>query len=104
MTRGLCNKHYLRLRAAEAPEIPKRTCSVDGCEEEHNSRGYCKKHYKRFQRNGNTLTTRGKKSCSVDGCEGKHEARGYCARHYKQRRKYDDVSINNRQEKGGRGD
>lgn len=33
-------------------ETMTRKCSVDGCENKHNSRGYCKKHYSRILRTG----------------------------------------------------
>lgn len=32
-----------------------RTCSIEGCEQESRSRGWCKKHYERWRRNGDPL-------------------------------------------------
>ena len=31
-----------------------KKCSVEGCENKHNSLGFCKKHYAGFKRHGNT--------------------------------------------------
>lgn len=33
-------------------DMPKGTCSVDGCEEPHNARGFCAMHYQRLKRRG----------------------------------------------------
>lgn len=35
--------------------MPKRTCSLDGCEDIHLARGLCRKHYNEYQRNGREL-------------------------------------------------
>lgn len=34
--------------------MAKRTCSVDGCDAEHEARGLCLRHYKRMRRHGST--------------------------------------------------
>lgn len=31
-----------------------RTCAVDGCDNKHSAKGFCRKHYTRFIRYGNT--------------------------------------------------
>ena len=37
--------------------MPERTCSIEGCDSPHRSRGWCKKHYSRYLRNGDPLIT-----------------------------------------------
>ena len=32
-----------------------RTCSIEGCENKHYGKGYCRKHYKQFRKYGYTL-------------------------------------------------
>lgn len=36
--------------------IPKRMCSLEGCERKHYSRSYCRTHYERLIRHGNPIT------------------------------------------------
>lgn len=71
------------------------TCSVDGCETPATSRGWCNKHYTRWQRWGDpTIIKRAKKSphstCTVDGCNKPHKSLGYCAAHHKKFSIYGD--------------
>ena len=35
--------------------MAKRRCSIDGCENLHDARGWCNKHYKRWQNHGDPL-------------------------------------------------
>lgn len=56
-------------------------CLVEGCDGEHNSRGYCAVHYRRLMYRGSTDALK-PKGCEVDGCDGKHYARGWCLHHY----------------------
>jgi hypothetical protein len=69
--------------------MPERTCSIEGCESPVNAKGWCKKHYARWQRTGDPLATlRGIKSaarptvCTVDGCDNVVNAHGWCKKHY----------------------
>ncbi len=60
-------------------------CKVKDCNNITHIRGYCRTHYKRLMRHGNTDCLRVKKyegSCSVEGCNKKHAAKGYCNTHY----------------------
>lgn len=57
-SRGLCLKHYKRLRrtkefVATPRPVYDEICSIEGCESKQKKRGYCDKHYRRIQRNGN---------------------------------------------------
>jgi HNH endonuclease len=56
--RGLCGKHYQRLRKYGPDGLTRnlrprdRRCSLDGCEEKHRSKGYCQRHYMRWWKTG----------------------------------------------------
>lgn len=60
-----------------------RICSVEGCENIHIARGFCRKHYDAWKRKPNRKTRQPKRICSFPGCDGPHEARGLCKRHYR---------------------
>lgn len=68
-------------------------CSVSRCRSEVRARGWCVKHWTRWQRTGtvednpNYVYGRG---CLVEGCNNKHDARGYCQKHRKRWAKYGD--------------
>jgi hypothetical protein len=34
-----------------------KICSVDGCDEQHDAKGFCAKHYQKFKRHGNPLVS-----------------------------------------------
>lgn len=63
-----------------------RTCSIKGCENKHNAKGYCQKHYVRFKKHGDPLYTKRNSNppeyCTVKDCERKHYALGYCTLHH----------------------
>ena len=69
-----------------------KKCSVEGCNHEYLSKGYCNMHYKRFKESGKagpieSLKIIGKqipKLCSVENCLEEHCAKGYCDKHYRQ--------------------
>ena len=64
--------------------MDKPTCTVDDCIGAATRRGWCRKHYRRWQRNGDPLTLRrdATRGCSVTDCTGDHMARGWCRLHY----------------------
>ena len=76
--------------------MSKRTCSVDGCDSSHQSRGMCKLHYQRWLRTGDPLTARplGPKRkhvvCTVEGCGLPHDAQGFCRTHYRRWKRHGD--------------
>jgi len=60
--KGLCDKHYQRLRHRGDPvngtrrKVPRGTiCAVDGCERRHFGLDYCKPHYRRLIKYGDPL-------------------------------------------------
>jgi len=49
--RGLCNKHYRKMRSLRKIQIDEtRKCSVSGCQAIHHAKGYCLNHYDEFVR------------------------------------------------------
>lgn len=69
-----------------------RTCSIDDCDSKRVARGWCYKHYSRWQRNGDPLVLPPRRlppqnsaqtfGCLIDECDAKHHAKGYCRNHY----------------------
>lgn len=70
--------------------MPERTCSIEGCEgiagRPGTARGWCSKHYNRWQRWGDPLGGRPLKNkgkvCSIDGCATQAHSMGWCVTHY----------------------
>lgn len=66
-----------------------RVCSIPGCGQPHNSRGWCSAHYSRWQRGGDPTLPLPEvqlgKLCWADGCDRAvtpKSAKGLCTRHY----------------------
>lgn len=68
-------------------------CSVDGCHSEHEARGYCDKHYRRFLRHGSPYhlekAPNGSQTgeCKVPGCRNPKHGHGYCDAHLQRLRR-----------------
>lgn len=75
--------------------MPKRTCSINGCEKKHYGRGYCSKHYQRWRTHGNAKTVLRNKpgTCKAKGCEKPSQTRTFCFPHYNQWRSGSDLSL-----------
>lgn len=71
--------------------MDKATCAL--CDDPVLARGWCVKHYCRWQRYGDASYVRPKRvlgKCAVDNCDRLEKARGYCNRHYENLRRYGD--------------
>lgn len=83
--------------------IALRICTVDGCDEKHVACGYCKDHYRSYNKYGDPLQIQKRKAerkaekeaskktgkrmsrngiCSVEGCGNSIKSRGLCDMHY----------------------
>ena len=75
-------------------DVPDRTCSIEGCDNAHYSRGWCQRHYGRWYRNGDPLggVVRSDNSgpCEIDGCDSNAAIRQMCTKHYRRWRLYGD--------------
>lgn len=94
--KGLCTKHYQRLRKHGdplwEPATPKTGCDFPGCARPHAARGYCNTHLQRHYRTG-TAEHRppfAPTECTIDGCTSDAQSRGYCVKHYTRAVKYGD--------------
>ncbi|MDE0605072.1 MAG: hypothetical protein OXI18_11770, partial [bacterium] len=81
--------HYARWKTAGKPDrlnevmaALMRICRVEGCDQQHRARGYCKTHYDRMREQGLIKTRPFRTGCRILDCPNKHKARGLCARHY----------------------
>lgn len=60
-------------------------CVIDGCGKPHEARGWCRAHYRRWQRSGSPHfdPPASKPKCTIDGCDRPQKAQGYCDPHYR---------------------
>lgn len=70
-----------------------KICSIEECAGAVVARGWCTKHYKRWQAHGDPLALKPKRTCSIEDCGGEHNARGWCEKHYARWRKYGDPTV-----------
>lgn len=65
-----------------------RTCSIDGCDRPHLSRGWCTTHYWRWRNHGDPTYKREiPVVCAVDGCSTTPRNEGLCIMHYSRQRR-----------------
>jgi len=89
LARGLCSKHYQRLRDHGPDFVPRpkpdpdRKCSVEGCSNGSKLKGMCPKHYYRMRRHGTTgdPVPKAAGECRVEGCDEFVKARELCSLH-----------------------
>lgn len=89
-------KRWLRTGSAVRGERPD-TCSIDGCERNVASRGWCHAHYQRWRRLGTVAADRPLRgeqaACTVRDCHRPVQARGLCGTHYQRWRQHGDVQA-----------
>lgn len=64
-----------------------KLCSSKGCDSPAKARGFCMKHYNKYNKYGNPLFIPDRKKlefCSVSECDNPYRAKGYCSTHYNQ--------------------
>lgn len=74
-------------------------CAIDCCDHVSVARGFCHKHYKRWQVHGDPIKTLLPRDriCKIDGCLKPHSSIGYCAMHERRWRRYGrDHNVLNR--------
>mgnify|MGYP000303142762 CR=1 FL=1 len=61
-------------------------CNIEGCDNEHNSHGYCRKHIRRLKKYGDPLKTvknmEHSDTCNVEGCNRDFYGNNMCKCHY----------------------
>lgn len=62
-------------------DAKKRTCTIEGCNKNHEAKGYCSMHYRRWKRYGDPLHLKKRKPCKVEGCVKLSRNWGYCPTH-----------------------
>ncbi len=82
-------------------------CSVAGCTSPASRRGWCDKHYRRWQRHGDptflvkTPNGQAPATCTVDGCDRRHHAKGLCSAHSARLARHGDPLAGQRHRKHG---
>ena len=69
-------------------------CSVNGCDRDLCSNGYCQLHLRRLNKTGSVeLLSKQIKLCSIDGCGKEFWSKGLCRKHYKQDAKDKETRV-----------
>ncbi|MPZ13794.1 MAG: hypothetical protein GEU73_05120 [Chloroflexi bacterium] len=58
-------------------------CTINGCDERHYGKGFCRKHYLAQRVHGDPMVVLIERhdGCRVEGCGRPNHAKGYCRRH-----------------------
>lgn len=94
--KGLCSKHYWRVRTYGSTELPPgrpKVCVIDGCGRPHYGHGWCSVHHGRWRRTGSPEGAgfyRSGPPCRVDGCDIASVQRGWCRSHYQRWQRHGD--------------
>lgn len=59
-------------------------CSVEGCDRQSKSLGYCRAHYQRFKKGKPLDDPPLRQECSIKGCRRIHYRDTFCDPHYEQ--------------------
>ncbi len=82
-------------------------CSMEGCKDGIEARGFCSKHYQRWKKHRDPHFTDGRQArdpiCVIEDCERAHEGLGYCEPHYYRLKKYGDPLRDSGRRKPGMG-
>lgn len=78
-----------------------KVCSVEGCTQPVNARGWCSTHYSRWRKGGDPLVANKpvRPLCKAPGCSRPHNSHGYCTTHYQRLQKFGTLEPQ-RREKG----
>ena len=105
--RGFCDTHYkLAIRRGQlSTGQPVPLCVVDGCGSRRVGKGYCNKHYTRFQKHQDPTAVKGRRTwgpvCTAQGCAETAKSAGYCWSHYNRKLRYGDPELVKRTTKAG---
>ena len=72
------------------------TCSIEGCDCRAVARGWCRRHYECWKRNGHPTAFQriyaypADALCSVDGCDARPTDQSMCGKHAQRVRRYAD--------------
>jgi hypothetical protein len=76
--------------------VAKSICSVEGCNNPVQGRGWCHTHYERWRRHGDAFPDieprprQWEGPCSVEGCDKQAKLKGWCNAHYQRWRAHGD--------------
>lgn len=81
--------------------MPKRMCSVDGCDKDAVARGWCSGHWRRWRNTGDpgeaSLKRLGRRPgtaiCALPECDERATDREWCHTHYERWRRHGDVTT-----------